>query len=224
MTTLNLHGRNMSVCITENFLKDRISSIENGKWNEKLSTLPIISIREIENYNVVVKNSILLQPSRPVSLPMNNEEKRLLSIFTKQMLNTMEEENGIGLAAVQVNIDLNIFVVAVVGVDFYQNMDEMKNIKQFNSLGYCFYTEEPIICINPEIVFCSEQFVVMQENCLSVRNEKCVDVPRPRDIIMHYIDINGKKQILRATGWLSRCIQHEYDHLLGKVIEVKDFF
>lgn len=182
--------------------------------------LPIVSIRDP---NVPREDSILLKPSKPVPMPMSNADKEILAIFAQQMISTMNAEDGIGLAAVQVNIGLNMFVVSVTDLNFSKDRENDSHIKEIDKYGYYLYTRKPIICINPKIVYSSEEVVIMPENCLSVMNGNNIDVLRPKNIILHYTDIHGKKQILKATGWLARCIQHEYDHLLGKIIDVLEY-
>lgn len=186
--------------------------------------LPIVSIREFAEIDR--KHSILLKPSNDVDIPICDADKKALLSFVKQMISTMFLDGGIGLAAVQVNVNLNIFVIGVTQDDIlyesYKNdpLDCSSNIVQTDRVGYYFYTKKPIVCINPKIVYFSEDLVVMSENCLSVRNNTSIDISRPKKVILHYIDQFGKKQILRASGLLSRCIQHEYDHLLGRIIDV----
>jgi peptide deformylase len=113
----------------------------------------------------------------------------------KNMFSTMRNANGIGLAANQVGVDKSIIIVDVSAVEEY------KNIK-------------PIVFINPEIIYRSEEKIVMEEGCLSIPDIRC-EIERPKDITIRYKDTDMKDQQLEATGLLARVIQHEYDHIKG---------
>jgi peptide deformylase len=119
---------------------------------------------------------------------VNQEIQRLIS----DMFETMYEDNGIGLAATQIGIDLRIFVVDI-------------NEKNKN----------PIAFINPVI---TEQNGEQKypEGCLSVPGI-FAEVKRAKNITIEALDQNGKKFTLQADGLLSVDIQHELDHLDGKL-------
>ena len=108
------------------------------------------------------------------------------------MLETMYVEKGIGLAATQVNIQKRLIVM---------DLSEEKN--------------QPVIMINPEIST-SEGTEEMQEGCLSVPGFY-ETVVRPEKISYHYLDTNGERITGTADGLLAVCIQHEIDHLNGKL-------
>ncbi len=108
------------------------------------------------------------------------------------MLETMYQAPGIGLAATQVNIHEQILVIDV---------SEAKN------KPYCF--------INPEIVSDSGK-EIMEEGCLSVP-DTYAEVERADAVIVKYLDRKGKEQQLEAEGLLAVCVQHEIDHLQGKL-------
>jgi len=108
------------------------------------------------------------------------------------MLETMYDEGGIGLAATQVNIQQRIIVI-----DVSEDRDK------------------PIIMINPEVV-ASEGIEQMQEGCLSVPGYYD-DVERAENIKYSYLTVTGEKIEEDANGLLSVCIQHEIDHLDGKL-------
>jgi peptide deformylase len=110
------------------------------------------------------------------------------------MADTMYEENGIGLAATQVNVQKRIFII-----DLSAN-DEPKNLMVF---------------INPEILNRSGE-VIAQEGCLSVPGIY-ESVSRSEKIICKYQDLDGKFHEYECDGLMSICIQHELDHLNGKV-------
>ncbi|HWU70628.1 MAG TPA: peptide deformylase [Pseudoxanthomonas sp.] len=108
------------------------------------------------------------------------------------MFETMYEAPGIGLAASQVDVHQRFMVIDV---------SEEK--------------DGPMVFINPEIVETAGE-TVYQEGCLSVPGI-FADVTRANEITVRYLDREGKAQELHADGLLAICIQHEMDHLLGKL-------
>ena len=115
--------------------------------------------------------------------------------FLDDMLETMYQAPGIGLSAVQVGVAKNLITGDV-------SRDDEDNA--------------PLFLINPEIVEYSEQIETYNEGCLSLP-EYFADLPRPEAITLNYLDYDGAQQQLQAEGLLSRCIQHEMDHLKGKL-------
>ena len=109
------------------------------------------------------------------------------------MFETMYEAAGIGLAATQVNVHERLVVI-----DVSESRDQ------------------PMVLINPEILWASEEKRVGDEGCLSVPG--IYDgVERSLAIKVQALDLDGKSQVYEAEGMLAVCIQHEMDHLLGKV-------
>ena len=108
------------------------------------------------------------------------------------MLETMYAENGIGLAATQVNVQKRVVVI-----DLSENRDQ------------------PMTLINPEILD-SEGTEQMQEGCLSVPGYFDL-VERAERIRLRYQDLDGKSVELETDGLLAVCVQHEIDHLNGKL-------
>lgn len=108
------------------------------------------------------------------------------------MLETMYQENGVGLAATQVNIHLRMAVI-----DTSEDRDQ------------------PMVLINPEIIEQSGE-EESEEGCLSVP-ETNANVKRSEFVTVEYQDLDGKMQTLAADGLLAVCIQHELDHLQGKL-------
>ena len=109
------------------------------------------------------------------------------------MLETMYKADGIGLAAVQVGVLKRIIVMDI-------SKDENK--------------KEPMYFVNPIIKNKSIEKSVYSEGCLSVMNQ-FIEVERPSNCEIEYLDYNGEKKILNASGLLATCIQHEMDHLEG---------
>ncbi len=122
----------------------------------------------------------------------------------EDMAETMYHAQGIGLAANQVG-KLKRVIVLDCAKEEIENTDLEKNIKP-----------NLYKMINPEIINYSEETSECKEGCLSIPPYKAL-VKRPTEINMKYLDINGKEKNLSAKGILSTCIQHEIDHLNGKL-------
>ncbi len=133
-------------------------------------------------------NKILRQKSLLVK-KVDKEEQRLMD----DMLETMYDSNGIGLAAIQIGIPKRIIV-----------MDISKNDGKKN----------PMYFVNPIIKNKNSETSTYEEGCLSVPNF-FAEVDRPKKCDVEYLDYDGKKKILNAEGLLATCIQHEMDHLEG---------
>ena len=114
--------------------------------------------------------------------------------FIADMFDTMEKNDGIGLAAPQVSCSEQVVVMKCDGEDGFPET----------------------VLINPKIVHYSPQLVEMWEGCLSVDNLRG-KVIRPNAIRVQFLDRQGVAQDLEATGLYGVCIQHEMDHLIGKL-------
>ena len=119
-----------------------------------------------------------------------------LKEFTENMLETMYNADGIGLAANQVGDSRAIYTVDI----------------NTGSEDKADYT--PIVMINPTIISFSDEITTYQEGCLSIP-KYYEDVDRPEAVQVRYTDINMKEHTLEADDILARVIQHEYDHLKG---------
>jgi len=115
--------------------------------------------------------------------------------FIDDMFETMYDAEGIGLAATQVG-DLRRVLVL--------DIDQKNNARN------------PIAFINPEIIWTSEEMNTYAEGCLSFP-EHYADVKRPKLIKIKFLDYDGNQQELEADELLATCLQHEIDHLNGKV-------
>lgn len=124
--------------------------------------------------------------------PVDKVDERIKAIV-KDMAETMYEAPGVGLAATQVDIHEQIIVIDV--------SDEQNELMVF---------------INPELVWTSPEKKSWREGCLSVP-EYYDEVDRPANIRVKALDIHGKPFELEADGLLAVCLQHEMDHLQGKV-------
>jgi peptide deformylase len=112
-----------------------------------------------------------------------------------EMLQTMYDAPGIGLAANQVKM-LNR--VLVMDTEVREGGTDKK----------------PIFMANPEVIWSSEEESTMEEGCLSIPGQ-FADVTRPSKVRVRYLDYNNKEQELEAAELLSHCVQHEIDHLNG---------
>jgi peptide deformylase len=112
-----------------------------------------------------------------------------LRTLIADMFETMHHARGIGLAAPQVGRSERLAVIEIEG--------------------------EPLVVINPEIVERSGK-AKAEEGCLSIP-DIYADVERPKDVVVRALDIDGKPYEIAATDLLARCLQHEIDHLDGKL-------
>ena len=119
-----------------------------------------------------------------------NDEIRFLM---DDMIESMYEAPGIGLAAIQIGVPKRVIVI-----DLSKN-DEKKN---------------PMYFVNPELITKSNKDASYEEGCLSVPNQ-FAEISRPDTCKIKYLDYNGDQKILEAKGLLATCIQHEMDHLEG---------
>ena len=133
-------------------------------------------------------NKILRQVSLPVE-KVGNEERKLMD----DMLETMYDSKGIGLAAIQIGVPKRIIVMDI------GNRDKEK---------------EPMYFVNPIIKNKNSEYSTYEEGCLSVPNQ-FAEVDRPSTCEVEFLDYNGNKKILKVSGLLATCIQHEMDHLGG---------
>ena len=133
-------------------------------------------------------NKILRQVSLPVE-KVGNEERQLMD----DMLETMYDAKGIGLAAIQIGVPKRIIVMDI------GNREKEK---------------EPMYFVNPIIKNKNYNHSTYEEGCLSVPNQ-FAEVNRPSTCEIEFLDYNGNKKILNASGLLATCIQHEMDHLEG---------
>jgi len=133
-------------------------------------------------------NKLLRQVSRTVE-KVGDEERMLMD----DMIDTMYDAHGIGLAAIQIGVPKRIIVMDI-------SKDENK--------------KEPRYFINPIIKNRNKEKAKYEEGCLSIPDQ-FAEIERPNTCEVEYLDYEGKKQLLKADGLLATCIQHEMDHLEG---------
>ena len=137
---------------------------------------------------IILPDPILRQVSKPIET-VDSEVKKLAD----DMLETMYDAPGIGLAAIQIGVERRMLVLDV------SKEGEDKT---------------PLVFINPEVVASSDARSVYEEGCLSIP-DYYAEVERPAIITVKHLDRDGKEQVTEADGLLATCLQHEIDHLNG---------
>ena len=127
-----------------------------------------------------------------VAKPVVNVDSRVREL-ADAMLQTMYQAEGIGLAATQVDVHEQLLVI-----DLSETRDQ------------------PMVLINPEILWASPETRIGDEGCLSVPGFYD-GVERSLAVKVAALDLDGKSRVVDAEGMLAVCIQHEMDHLMGKV-------
>ena len=143
------------------------------------------------------KRNIIIEPDpilRKESKDLEKVDKNIQKLMD-DMLETMYEAPGIGLAAVQIGILKRLIVIDI------SKKEEERN---------------PLFLINPKITFKSKNTSIYEEGCLSLPGYYA-EIERPAECHLEYINYYGKKKDLKAKGLLATCIQHEVDHLNGKL-------
>ena len=143
-----------------------------------------MAIREI----LVVPNPVLKQVSQPVA-KVDDELRALMD----DMLETMYDAPGIGLAAIQIGVPKRVIVMDIAGPD---------------------EEKAPRFFVNPEIVWSSEDTAPYEEGCLSIP-DIYDEVERPARVKLKYLNYQGEEVVEDADGLFAVCIQHEMDHLEG---------
>ena len=151
-------------------------------------------VREVITY----PNPILRKKSRDVEV-FDKELHTLLD----DMNDTMKKNSGVGLAAIQIGIDLNVLIINI-PLDNEGSVDDGKQLD-----------ENLIEAINPNITH-KDGELVFNEGCLSIPGYHA-EVTRAENIVVEYFDRNGVKQTMEANDFLSIAWQHEMEHLSGHV-------
>ena len=157
-----------------------------------------MTVRRILTIDSPADLAVLKQVSRPVEGPVTDELRALMD----DMLETMYDAPGIGLAAIQIG-DLRRVVVMDVGDgepdDASEDAEPARN---------------PMVFVNPEILWASDELFQYEEGCLSVPDVYDA-VERPARVRIRYMDYAGETIEEEADGLYAVCIQHEMDHLEG---------
>lgn len=145
-----------------------------------MSLLPII----------IVPDPVLKEVAKPIENITEAIQKQ-----AADMIETMYDAPGIGLAANQVGQLNRMFVMDV----NYRKNDQSR---------------DAVVLINPEIIWRSEELSVMEEGCLSIP-QQYAEVERPKTVRVKYVDLAGQIQEMEGSDLTSHCLQHELDHLNG---------
>ncbi len=147
-------------------------------------TSPIMAVREI----IKLPDKRLRLNSEPVKRIDAGIHKLVDDLFE-----TMYDAPGIGLAAIQIGVAKRVFTT-----DLSKKEDDL----------------EPLVFINAEITWKSEEKATYEEGCLSIP-EYYEEVERPAQVKVKYLDLDGKTHEVEAKGLLAVCLQHEIDHING---------
>ncbi|MGE0232026.1 MAG: peptide deformylase [Flavobacteriaceae bacterium] len=148
----------------------------------------------------MAKREILHIPDprlREVCAPVDKVDDEVRAILD-DMLETMYDAPGIGLAGCQIGVMRRLVVIDVAG-------REEEDAKP-----------DPLFLVNPRITAVSEEKSVHQEGCLSIP-EYYEDVERPARCTVEFLDREGQPQVMECDGLLATCVQHELDHLDGRL-------
>ena len=137
---------------------------------------------------IILPDPVLRQVSKPVERVDADLQK-----LAADMLETMYDAPGIGLAAIQIGVPRRMLVIDLA------KEDEPK---------------QPVVFINPEIISSSDDRSTYEEGCLSIP-DYYAEVERPARVTVKSLDRDGNEQMTEADGLLATCLQHEIDHLNG---------
>lgn len=157
-----------------------------------------IAGHDVLSYIGGMKRPIILHPDprlKKTSDPVSDLSDELRTLAA-DMLETMYDAPGIGLAAPQVG-----FLTRLIVLDCVKTEGEQPR---------------PLIMFNPEVIASSDETNVYEEGCLSIP-EQFADVTRPAEVQVRWIDENGNEQTEGMDGLWATCVQHEIDHLDGKL-------
>lgn len=136
----------------------------------------------------------LRQPARPVDLSRLTEALAIAGVLREWM----DKRGGVGIAAPQIGVDLQMMIIASRPNQRYPHAPLM----------------QPLLLLNPVPVRYSDTQIEEWEGCLSVPGLRG-KIQRPDAVDIEYFDQNGKQHSLSLTGFPARIFQHEYDHLIG---------
>jgi peptide deformylase len=132
---------------------------------------------------------------RTISTPVEQIDASLKHLIS-DMFETMYDAPGVGLAAIQVGIPKRLLVLDVADED---------------------EGPQPLVMINPKILRLGDTTRLYEEGCLSLPDVR-VDIERPATVLVSFQDIDGKLHEVETDGLLATAVQHEMDHLDGKLI------
>jgi peptide deformylase len=158
---------------------------------------------------ITIPDPVLRQVSKPVER-IDDDLQHLLD----DMLETMYDAPGIGLAGIQVGVPLRVITIDVSprkkGDGEEAGEDDGEDEEAIDP------PRDPLFLINPKIVKLGDEPSLYEEGCLSIP-DYYAEVERPGSVTVSYLDREGHEQLIEADGILSTCLQHEIDHLDGKL-------
>jgi peptide deformylase len=181
----NLSMADIAPAIIDHYRTTFHTTFTPGELRQKLHGKIFDTLTLVDQYDDVLKKEI----------PPYTGKAEDLTDTALNMLAVMIQNQGIGLAAPQVNLDLNMFVIGQ------------------KTFGYW-------VCINPEILSISDRTETIMEGCLSFPG-LFLKIPRPYNVKGKFFDLNGKEHIVEFEGIWARAFLHEYEHLHGVVFTSK---
>jgi peptide deformylase len=160
-----------------------------------MTLLPIVQAGEL----------VLRKPARP--LRPNEIRSREIRELIQQMKETMYDAPGVGLAAPQIGQSIQLAVIE----------DRPEYIKDWTPEQLAERERQSVpfhVIINPKITLLGDEQIDALEGCLSLENLMAL-TPRARKVRVECVDEKGEPQIIEASGWYARILQHEIDHLGG---------
>ena len=150
----------------------------------------------------------IISPANPILRRKATKVKAFtveLQTLIDDMIETMRDAQGSGLAAPQVAQSLRLFVAHLVSDPLAEDYPDNPPVPGLGRL---------LVIINPEMTRASSELVIGTEACLSIPGY-AGEIERHSEITMKFLDRQGQKRKLKTYGWMARVLQHEYDHLSG---------
>ena len=169
-----------------------------------------MAVRRILTIDNAADLAVLKQISTPVEGAVTADLRRLMD----DMLDTMYDAPGIGLAAVQVGDTRRVIVMDLNDRDGAEGDEDPADMSDEDRSAWELARRNPRYYVNPEIVWASDDLFAYEEGCLSVP-EYYDSVERPARVRLKYLNYDGQTVEEEAEGLYAVCIQHEMDHLEG---------
>ena len=168
--------------------------------------------------------SIETLKARQVGDPILRQEAESVDVTTihspefrkmvERMLKVMRNGKGSGIAAPQIGVGLRVIAIEFTGQHIKRLKDQGLTDKEMKRMG--IYIVPTKVLINPEMRVIDSTLLAFREGCLSVQGFSAL-VPRAKEIEIAALDMEAHPVVWRASNWPARIIQHEVDHLNGKL-------
>jgi peptide deformylase len=183
---------------------------------DRLSALSYFRLKQEQHMSI---RDIIHLPDpvlREVSKPVERIDTDLLRLLD-DMLETMYDAPGIGLAGIQIGVPRRIVTIDIgEPEDDEPSADVDESTPEGRKEARKKRKPQPFFLINPKVLWSSGDRSVYEEGCLSIP-EYYAEVERPAAVKVSYLNRDGKEQVLDADGLMATCLQHEIDHLDGKL-------